>query len=1225
MSEAGCPREAADERARLLARTVFDRPLVLEAGAGTGKTTVLVTRAVAWCLGPGWERARAELGEAAHVDAIGARVARGVVAITFTEAAAAEMGTRLSDALREIEVGKPPEWLPVDALPADAAARAPRARALRGALDHLRVQTIHAFCRRLLVAYPLEAGVHPRLEIDAEGALREAVVRDVLEEALPRAFADEGSPALRLAAAGVGPALLERALVDLLELGLRSDDLAADPFAKPRLAGLHARAAAALDACLAAAAGLDAVGGASSLAPRVIAALALARAELPAEPWTDAAALAEFAGRWRAAWSDDERNAVRLRKWAAADLTKAEAAAVRDAQALAAAAAALVPLADHLGRLDPPLLDEARRALVPLLAEVEARLRARGIASFGELLRGARELLRAHPEVAAQERARIDQLLVDEFQDTDRLQCDALRALALEGAPAERPGLFLVGDPKQSIYGWRSADLAAYEGFVADVLEAGGERAPLSRNYRSTPAILAEVERLVAPVMRREPLVQPAFEPLLAAAPASPVPLPEALAAVEYWIPAEWDAAAGAAKQLNAAERSSIEARTLAAELRALHDAGAIAWKDAGVLFRSRGDLEVYLEALRDAGVPYAVEGDRSYFQRREIVEAAALVRAIAEPNDHVALLAALRSSQAGVPDAALLALWRAELPARAARLVDPCPEELARLRALLAEVAAAPPEGVPGLARIAGWHEAAAALLAAIARLRRSLRDDPADVFVERLRRLTLLEAVEGARHLGPWRAANLDRFFRELADALAADGGVQGCLRALHRAIVAEQRREESRPREAAEDAVQVMTIHGAKGLDFRCVYAMQLHKGPGGDDREAVEAGSPRHGGALELRLFGAPTPGFDCLEAERRRVAEAERVRGLYVATTRAKQRLVLSGVWPAPGAKDGRSLADLVARRRDLEAHPDERLVRLASRTGEDRVDADGARWVFPGLLALPPPEAGAGARGAAGAPAPEAVAAESAALARARRVAQARARRPFAATASAAGGEEEPDALAERRFGEAAARAPFGAGEDRAFGAGEDRADAEVARAVGVVIHAALEELDLEAPPEQALARARERLPALVRGAAEPAARDEALARALELLERFAAGPLHVRLRALAAAGPLLRELPVLLPPGAEALDALAATAFTSGVVDLVYRDPESGELVIADYKTDRVDGEAALRERAGRYAAQGAVYQRALRDALSLAYTPRFELWFLAAGAGTVSSASPR
>jgi ATP-dependent exoDNAse (exonuclease V) beta subunit len=74
------------------------------------------------------------------------------------------------------------------------------------------------------------------------------------------------------------------------------------------------------------------------------------------------------------------------------------------------------------------------------------------------------------------------------------------------------------------------------------------------------------------------------------------------------------------------------------------------------------------------------------------------------------------------------------------------------------------------------------------------------------------------------------------------------------------------------------------------------------------------------------------------------------------------------------------------------------------------------------------------------------------------------------------------------------------------------------------------------------------------------------------------------------------------------------AVGSTAGVLDLVYRDPASGELVVVDYKTDRVESPEELSERARRYAPQGAVYQRALRDALALAYTPRFELWFLAA-----------
>ena len=1188
---------AKDERARQLARTVFDRPVVIEAGAGTGKTTVLVTRIVAWSLGPGWERAAREL-PGSHPDAIGARVARGVVAITFTEAAAAEMGSRLADALRDVEVGEAPRWLPADALPADPVVRVERARALRGALDQMRVQTIHAFCRRLLVSHPLEAGVHPRLELDAEGALRAEVARDVLEERLPPAWAQPGSPALRLAEQGFGPAELETALLALLDEGLIAADLAEDPFAGDRVAELHRRACAALDAFLAAAAGFG------SLPPRAKArqvhdALDALRSAIAGSPWS-ASALAEFAERCRHEWGEDETLAARLTTWGKGELNQSEERAVADRSAVVAASVELAPLLGHLCESDPERLGLARRLLCELLGEVEARLRVRGIATFPELLRRARDLLAQHPAVAARERARIDQLLVDEFQDTDRTQCEMLRALALAGEPAQRPGLFLVGDPKQSIYGWRSADLAAYEAFREDVRAAGGEVEQLCVNYRSVPEVLAEVERVVAPVMEREPLVQPAFEPLLANPDRAVRALPDGLAPIEYWISADWDAEAGAppARTLarDAAER---EAAALAGELRALHDAGRLVWKDVGVLFRSRGDLEIYLRALRDAEIPFAVEGDRSYFQRREIIEAAALVRAIADPNDHLALLSALRSSLAGVPDAALLPLWREGLPARAGRLVDPCEGELAALRELAARVARELPGDVPGISRIAGWHEGLAALLEAIARLRRSLDEDPADVFVERLRTLCLFEVTEAARHLGPWRVANLDRFFRELAESLAAEGGVRALLRALRRAVAGEQRREESRPREATEDAVQVMTIHGAKGLDFRHVYLMQLHKGPGGDAGSGVQAGRERVGGPLEFRIQGAPTPGFDRVARNRERGAEAERVRTLYVAMTRAEDRLVLAGLWPREGSDGGGSLAGLVARGLALASHPEERMADLAARGSGDRIDADGARWSFPALAPVPERPGGASSRAGMPAPGPEEVARESRALADRRVGAAARAARPFTTTASASVGEEDLDALAERRFGE-----PF-----RASAASDAAAlsEAAVARAVGVAIHGVLEELDLASGPESGLARARERLAELVRGAAEPGAHHAALERGAALLESIARGGLLARLRALGE-NVLYRELPVLLPAG----DNDRAIACITGVVDLVYRDPASGELVIADYKTDRVERTADLREHARRYAGQGAVYQRALREGLGLAYTPRFELWFL-------------
>src|SRR5262249_40584400 len=160
--------------------------------------------------------------------------------------------------------------------------------------------------------------------------------------------------------------------------------------------------------------------------------------------------------------------------------------------------------------------------------------------SFEDLLTRAASLIAGHPQVAAELRRAVDQLLVDEFQDTDARQCAIIASLALAGDPADRPGLFLVGDPKQSIYGWRNADLAAYEGLLARVREAGGSVGTLCVNHRSVPAILREVERVVAPVMERAQGLQPEFEPLAPSVEreSSPGFCAGGRAPVEFWLPA---------------------------------------------------------------------------------------------------------------------------------------------------------------------------------------------------------------------------------------------------------------------------------------------------------------------------------------------------------------------------------------------------------------------------------------------------------------------------------------------------------------------------------------------------------------------------------------------------------------------------------------------------------------------------------------------------------------
>ncbi len=243
------PREA-DRAARLAAQREFSHPLVLEAGAGTGKTTTLVARILSWCLGPGWEGARTRLlRQAAEptVEHVAAEVLGGVVAITFTEAAAAEMADRVAEDLARIAggFGEIPGWLDPGLLPAEAE-RVARARALVGTLDHLAVRTIHAFCRGLLAAYPLEAGRHPSLTVDADGRLLESIAREAVESRLREGYGDPGDPdLLALAARGFGPPELLEALLTLASAGLPSAVLETDPFGPGAVAALGSRLAVA--------------------------------------------------------------------------------------------------------------------------------------------------------------------------------------------------------------------------------------------------------------------------------------------------------------------------------------------------------------------------------------------------------------------------------------------------------------------------------------------------------------------------------------------------------------------------------------------------------------------------------------------------------------------------------------------------------------------------------------------------------------------------------------------------------------------------------------------------------------------------------------------------------------------------------------------------------------------------------------------------------------------
>ncbi|HEX3552323.1 MAG TPA: UvrD-helicase domain-containing protein [Thermoanaerobaculia bacterium] len=1219
-----------DRDARRAAQTRFDRPLVLQAGAGTGKTTTLIGRLLSWTLGTGWARTERRLAERAAAkpfgrpeeitpDRIAAEVLGRVVAITFTEAAAAEMAGRTARELASLAAGgEVPSWLDAGLLPPQEE-RTARARALLGTLDHLAVRTIHAFCRGLLADHPLEAGVHPDLSVDADGRRVEEIVREILEDRLREGYGAPGDPhLLALAARGFGPQEMAESLIALLGSGLPAAELAADPFAIAAVRAFRDRLAAACRAVH------------DLIAPR----LRKTRGQNARKIEEGLAALIARLGE------GGEAPVGILKEWAAGLLPKN----LRDhlhewsrkrkdvdlfgdlLEELAVAAGALEQVLEHLACLDPEVLEHGRRALGPLLAAVEGELRAQGVATFDFLLTGAERLLARQPEVRRQVRRRIDQLLVDEFQDTDRIQCELLRWLALDGPLEERPGLFLVGDPKQSIYGWRNADLRAYDGFVGLVREAGGEVRSLVENFRSVPVILEEVARVIEPVMLSRDGVQPAFEPLLPCERRQGDPgfvrsgsAGGGWAPVEHWVSWKREDEKGAGRTA-VGEAAQIEAVALAADVRVLHEEHGVRWREIALLLRSTGDLDLYLEELRRARVPFAVGRDKQYYRRREVIEAAALVRAILDPGDHLALLTVLRSSTVGVPDAALIPLWNRKLPKRMTELAGPDPGALAALREAITGAAEATPREIPGIERVAGWQRNLLVAVENLARLRLSFATEPADVFVERLRGLTLVEATEAARYLGPYRLANLERFFRQLLMAMEEGGGdVTAILRALRRSVAESREAEEGRPTDGSEDAVSVLTIHGAKGLDFEHVYLLQLHKESPGDRGPRTAAG--RVDGGFEYRLFGAPTLGFDRVEAERRQVEAAERVRLLYVAMTRAKDRVVLAGLWPErPDRPDrwaakpwdqARAPMDLLLSRRGL---PDDLHARwaeaLAAAPAADNppawtfADATGALWKFPALR--PPGDLGLAAEPERPSlPGPEEIALVAAGLAAERVRAGARRARPFGGAAS----EEAHALLREQQAERLASEGPE---RRRRPGAGAGPVlDRAAAMAAGGAIHRALEEWDLAAAPRKEAGRQRSLLPSYLAALVEGDELERALPVAGALLDTFAGGPLLDRLRGLKD-HLLARELPVLLPPGE---GDHSPVGVVTGAIDLLYRDPRDGRIVVADYKTDEVETDAEVQTRAAVYAPQGELYTRAIREALELAEPPRFELWFLRVG----------
>jgi len=825
--------------------------------------------------------------------------------------------------------------------------------------------------------------------------------------------------------------------------------------------------------------------------------------------------------------------------------------------------------ADHHARAALALIDDL---LERFAAEYAAAKAARAGLDFEDLELGVRDLLASDEEIRRRWSERFALIMVDEFQDTNRLQLDVLEAL-------ERDNLFAVGDEFQSIYGFRHADVTIFRDRRAALGEARVR--PLTANFRSCEELLDVLNAAFAP------LWEASFAPLAAGPGAGSrngtgelrLFEPDAPAGepAGTWPPVEllvtdcrgWDEPAieGALGLggLGAQPWRRAEARLVAQRLREEVDAGRRPG-DVVVLVRATASLRLFEQALEEQGLPTYVVGGRGYWSGEQVRDGLAYLAALANPLDEEALLGVLASPLCGVGADALVLL------AEAGR-----EQEGGVWGALRAELAldALP---APERERLRSFARFFAAERERAERL-------PVEVLLERAIAATGYDLAVLARVGGERRLANLRKLMRLAREYERAEGrDLRGFTAYAATQDVTAAREGEAPLESEGLDAMRLMTIHRAKGLEFPVVCVPDLGR-QGATSRDRLLVGRDGSVG-LKLQTLGGGDAvaalGYDRLAAETAAEEEAEERRLFYVAMTRARERLILSGSADPerrPAPRPGGAPLDWIAPALLGDAALDpSRPDRAIERAWDGRPARVRLRLSTPGTLPAaalsPAPRPRAGAPGTA-LPAAAKIVPEAAA--RPRPTPQ---RLSYSALQQYARCPYRFYLQRELRLPDEPL--PATAGIPPAEPVGPQ--PALDPRLRGTIAHELLEHLDFgrPAPPDPDAVRAL--------GANHDVDLTEAEVRDIRAtVAAFAGSPLCAR----------LADAPRLTREGAFgfALEPGGGGPLVTGFVDVLAREAGDKALVV-DYKTDRLDGADPAAVVEADYATQRAVYAlAALRD----------------------------
>ena len=864
-----------DKVSRTAALTEVDRSFLVEAGAGSGKTSIMAGR-VAVLLAEGVKP-------------------KNVAAITFTEFAASELRIRIERFVNELAEGKIPPDVE-SAFPKGVSANQLENLGLaRKALDQLLCATIHGFAQALIKPYPAEAGIDPGAEIidPAEGDLAfEEHYRAWLKDHLSGELDDDIVAELVIADEKDGLKLLQE-VADFLrrnrDAGLADhawSSKACEQFATAtqtfkteigRFGFQEGKTLAACQAFVEMAKALNGSGaGTDAPASRALMQAALIERDLTC--FTE---------------KKDKRQLRTKTAWG----TAAVAAGKRNADGTAAFNDCLErydtcheTFATVMASIASTLLGRIVGAMSGLLKNWSDYKRAAALLDFDDLLYKAKELLASKEEVRQALAKRFRHVLVDEFQDTDPLQIELLWRLCGEAsgdgnpeplARVLRPGaLFLVGDPKQAIYRFRGADVNAYLG----AREAIGKKALLEivANFRSLEPILDFVNEKFAKPLSLE-AGQPGFTALAATRSAKKDSL--AVAALDIQVAGE-KPAANVLRDAEAERVAELCVR-LVGNLQVQDRDGTRACRlgDIALLAPVGTDLWRFEEALEQRGIPVSTQAGKGFFRRQEIQDLIALARTIADARDTLAFGALMRGPLVGLAEAELLDISEA-LPADPAR-----PNRLPYLNLWTDPVHIS--------------HELARRVLSLLQSLvRRTRSTTPYMLLSEAVGLLDVRAQLRQRFRTSADRAlANVDLF---LETARAYD--VRG-LRAFARDMRAnweEQLRQiEGRP-DAEEQSVSLVTIHSAKGLEWPVVIPINMTGTPQSESGLTQD----RRSSQFAIPVLKIEPTGYEAIRSSNETELAQERVRLWYVAATRARDLLVLPRHTSSLSDKSWARLVDL---------------------------------------------------------------------------------------------------------------------------------------------------------------------------------------------------------------------------------------------------------------------------------------------------------------------------